>query len=61
LLEFEDDAPVAVRPLAAARLSPAHRPRRWFAGEIPRTASGKPARAEALRLVLAGEVQALAG
>ena len=60
LLELEGDAPVAVRPLAAARLSPAHRPRRWFAGEIPRTASGKPARAEALRLVLAGEVQTLA-
>lgn len=60
LLELDDDAPVDVRPLASARLAPAHRPRRWFAGEIPRTSSGKPARAEAVRLVLAGEVQALA-
>lgn len=60
LLELDDKAPLDVRPLAAAQLAPAHRPRRWFTGEIPRTASGKPARAEALRLVLAGEVQSFA-
>ncbi|GAA3689920.1 hypothetical protein GCM10023081_29220 [Arthrobacter ginkgonis] len=60
LLEFDGDASVDVRQLAAAQLAPAHRPRRWFAGEIPRTASGKPARAEAVRLVLAGEMQSLA-
>lgn len=60
LLELDGDAPVDVRLLAAAQLAPAHRPRRWFAGEIPRTASGKPARAEAVRLVLAGEMQSLA-
>lgn len=59
LLELEGDAPVDVRPHAAAQLAPAHRPRRWFAGQIPRTASGKPARAEAVRRVLAGEVQSL--
>jgi long-chain acyl-CoA synthetase len=60
LLELEGDVPDDLRPLAAARLAPAHRPRRWFAGEIPRTASGKPARAEAVRLVQAGEVASLA-
>ena len=60
LLELDGDAPADLRPLAAAGLAPAHRPRRWFTGQIPRTASGKPARAEALRLVLAGEVQHLA-
>ncbi|MFJ6416232.1 AMP-binding protein [Paeniglutamicibacter sp. NPDC091659] len=60
LLELDGDAPADLRPLAAARLAPAHRPRRWFAGEIPRTASGKPARAEAVRSVLAGEVASLA-
>lgn len=60
LLELEDDTTAAVRELAGAQLAPAHRPRRWFSGTIPRTASGKPARAEALRLVLAGEVQKLA-
>ncbi len=60
LLELDGEAPVDVRQLAAGRLGAAHRPRRWFTGRIPRTASGKPARAEALRLVLAGEVQSLA-
>jgi acyl-coenzyme A synthetase/AMP-(fatty) acid ligase len=44
-----------IRELAAARLATAHRPKRWFRGQIPRTASGKPARAEVLRSVLAGE------
>jgi long-chain acyl-CoA synthetase len=47
------------REAAAALLAPAHRPRRWFAGELPRTASGKPARAEATRRALAGEVARL--
>ncbi|WP_349310826.1 fatty acid--CoA ligase family protein [Microbacterium sp. MM2322] len=37
-------------------LAPSHRPRRWFAGPLPRTASGKIARAEAERRMLAGEV-----
>lgn len=39
------------------QLAPAHRPRRWFRGALPRTASGKPARAEARRRALAGEVE----
>lgn len=60
LLELEGEAPAGLRGLAADRLALAHRPRRWFAGRIPRTASGKPARAEAVRSVLAGEVQNLA-
>lgn len=60
LLELDGGAPADLRALAAAGLTPAHRPRQWFAGQIPRTASGKPARAEAMRLVLAGEVQSLA-
>ncbi|GHE84984.1 hypothetical protein GCM10017786_16110 [Amycolatopsis deserti] len=35
-----------LRALARARLAPANRPRRWLAvKELPRTASGKPARA----------------
>jgi acyl-CoA synthetase (AMP-forming)/AMP-acid ligase II len=46
----------ALRSAAAERLAPAHRPRRWYAAELPRTAAGKPARAEAVRRVLAGEV-----
>ncbi|ACZ32074.1 AMP-dependent synthetase and ligase [Xylanimonas cellulosilytica DSM 15894] len=41
---------------AGLRLAPAHRPRVWFAGELPRGASGKPARAEVLRRALAGQV-----
>jgi acyl-CoA synthetase (AMP-forming)/AMP-acid ligase II len=55
-LELDGDEVPAVRRIAAAQLSPAHRPRRWYAGELPRTASGKPARGEAVRRVLAGEV-----
>jgi acyl-CoA synthetase (AMP-forming)/AMP-acid ligase II len=50
-----------LRAAAARVLAPASRPRAWFAGELPRTAAGKPARAEALRRVLAGEVSRLAG
>ena len=48
-----------LRAGSARLLGPAHRPRRWFTGDLPRTASGKPARAEALRRVLAGEVASL--
>jgi len=51
LVEVADADPAAVRAEAAARLAPAHRPRRWSFGPIPRTPSGKPARAEAARLV----------
>jgi acyl-CoA synthetase (AMP-forming)/AMP-acid ligase II len=46
----------SLRAAAAERLAPAHRPRRWYRGALPRTGSGKPARAEAVRRVLAGEV-----
>ncbi|ASN39377.1 o-succinylbenzoate--CoA ligase [Arthrobacter sp. 7749] len=59
LLELEDDVQATVPDISHAQLLPAHRPRRWFSGKIPRTASGKPARVEALRLVLGGEVQPL--
>ena len=51
LVELTDADPAAVRAEAAARLGPAHRPRRWSFGTIPRTPSGKPARAEVARLV----------
>lgn len=49
----------SLRAVAAQRLAPAHRPRQWYSGPLPRTASGKPARAEAVRRVLAGEVRRL--
>lgn len=49
----------ALRAAAAERLAPAHRPRRWYLGTLPRTVSGKPARAEALRQVHDGEVRPL--
>jgi acyl-CoA synthetase (AMP-forming)/AMP-acid ligase II len=54
-------ASIAARLRAASleNLAPAHRPRRWFAGVLPRTASGKPARAEAARRAGAGEVERL--
>lgn len=54
-------APAAARLRRAATeaLAPAHRPRRWFSAELPRTASGKPARAELARRLAAGEVRAL--
>jgi acyl-CoA synthetase (AMP-forming)/AMP-acid ligase II len=50
-VETTDADPVAVRSAAAALLAPAHRPRQWAFGEIPRTPSGKPARAEVARLM----------
>ena len=58
-VELDDDPPADLRERAREQLAPSHRPRRWFAGELPRTASGKPARAEAVRRVLAGEVRRL--
>lgn len=44
---------------AGELLGPAHRPRRWFTATLPRTASGKPARAELARQLAAGEVASL--
>ncbi|PUB20201.1 acyl-CoA synthetase (AMP-forming)/AMP-acid ligase II [Promicromonospora sp. AC04] len=64
MIEVETDAPPPtarrLRSMSATRLAPAHRPRVWFAGRLPRTASGKPARAEVRRLVASGEVTRLA-
>lgn len=51
----------ALRGSTSSRLGPAHRPRIWFTGELPRNASGKPARAEIVRRALAGEVTRVAG
>jgi acyl-coenzyme A synthetase/AMP-(fatty) acid ligase len=51
----------SLRGIMSARLGPAHRPRIWFTGELPRTTSGKPARAEIVRRALAGEVSRVAG
>lgn len=56
LVELDDDAAVSLRELSAAGLAPAHRPRRWYSGPIPRTSSGKPARAEVLRMIADREV-----
>lgn len=50
-----------LRSSTSSRLGPAHRPRIWFTGELPRNASGKPARAEIVRRALAGEVTRVAG
>lgn len=50
----------SLRSMAATRFTPAHRPRVWFTGQLPRSASGKPARAEVRRLVATGEVVRLA-
>ena len=60
LLEFEGDTPLDLRSNVDSQLSGTYRPRQWFSGAIPRTASGKPARAEAVRQVLAGKVRRLA-
>ncbi|GAA2227359.1 hypothetical protein GCM10010413_23690 [Promicromonospora sukumoe] len=63
MVEPADGAPPPtagrLRSLAETRFAPAHRPRVWFAGRLPRTASGKPARAEVLRQVGTGEVSRL--
>ncbi|NNC13808.1 acyl--CoA ligase [Planctomonas sp. JC2975] len=48
-----------LRTATTEQLAPAHRPRRWFTGAIPRTDSGKPARAEAMRRALNGEADRL--
>ncbi|MDQ4212556.1 class I adenylate-forming enzyme family protein [Microbacterium capsulatum] len=58
-VELDGPPPVGLRTAVAAQLAPAHRPRQWFAGELPRTAGGKPARAEAVRRAVAGEVDRL--
>lgn len=42
--------PETLRAAVARGLGPAHRPRRWVVGALPRTSSGKPARADAVRL-----------
>jgi len=60
VVELDAERPVDLRAASAELLAPAHRPRQWFVGELPRTASGKPARAETVRRVLAGEVPRLA-
>jgi long-chain acyl-CoA synthetase len=59
-LELHGDTPADIRVSVDMQLAPSHRPRQWFTGAIPRTASGKPARAEVVRQVLAGEARRLA-
>jgi acyl-CoA synthetase (AMP-forming)/AMP-acid ligase II len=49
----------ALKEASRELLAPAHRPRRWFVGELPRTASGKPARARLRRAIETGEVASL--
>lgn len=58
VVEPDGDGPTLadLRAAAQERLAPAHRPRRWFTAALPRTAAGKPARAETARLAIAGEV-----
>ncbi|MFD2025041.1 AMP-binding protein [Promicromonospora aerolata] len=51
----------SLRDVLSDRLGPAHRPRIWFTGELPRSTSGKPARADVVRRALAGEVSRVAG
>lgn len=46
----------ALRAAARRLLTPAYRPRLWFAGTIARTSSGKIARAEVERRLASGEV-----
>ncbi len=58
-VELDGDSSPELRRAVGASLAPAHRPRRWFVGRLPRTVSGKPARAEAARRALAGEVPRL--
>jgi acyl-CoA synthetase (AMP-forming)/AMP-acid ligase II len=47
----------ALKDRAEERFAPSHRPRLWFHGALPRTVTGKPARAEVLRRLRAGEVE----
>lgn len=57
-LECEETVTAAqLRTEAEPLLAPAHIPRVWFRGVLPRTASGKPARRKVLRAVQAGEVE----
>lgn len=55
-IEVADPGPENLRASCAGLLAPSHRPRMWFAGELPRTASGKPARTQAIHRALTGEV-----
>lgn len=48
-----------LRRAAAELLSHSHRPRMWFAAEIPRTSSGKPARGLLAQRAAAGQVPCL--
>ncbi|MHC5796297.1 class I adenylate-forming enzyme family protein [Lacisediminihabitans sp. FW035] len=49
-----------LREQARSRLAPSHLPRRWYRIDaLPRTSSGKPARAEARRAIENGEVTRL--
>jgi acyl-CoA synthetase (AMP-forming)/AMP-acid ligase II len=59
-VELDAAGTIDLRHAALEMLAPAHRPRRWFVGELPRTSSGKPARSEAARRARAGEVERLA-
>lgn len=47
----------SIRQVCERELAPAHRPKLWFTGVLPRTASGKPARKLAAELAIAGEVE----
>ncbi|WP_430645584.1 class I adenylate-forming enzyme family protein [Agromyces sp. GXS1127] len=46
----------AVADAARAALSPVELPRRWFAADLPRTASGKPARGQLREEIVAGRL-----
>ncbi|WP_438854907.1 class I adenylate-forming enzyme family protein [Agromyces sp. M3QZ16-3] len=46
----------AVADAARAALSPVELPRRWFAADLPRTASGKPARGRLREQIVAGRL-----
>ncbi len=49
----------ALSAAAAELLTPTHRPRRWYSAKLPRTVTGKTARAELLRRIRSGEVTPL--
>lgn len=58
---IEGDGPnlEALKSAANLQLAPAHRPRLWFHGQLPRTSSGKPARATAAKLAIDGKADRL--
>ncbi|WP_353816246.1 class I adenylate-forming enzyme family protein [Agromyces sp. SYSU T00266] len=57
VVELEPGAQLeAVAHAARAALSPVELPRRWFAAELPRTASGKPARGRLREEIAAGRL-----